>query len=106
MDYRITWEIQDGKLDYDCGRIVIYYPVGVKSNGPSRDHNDLITALAAKYRVSRSDVASNAYRFYWRPTRDKNIIIISPVRKIDENWAYDKNEKFNEVIDEIFKKKI
>ena len=104
MDYRINWSILDGKLDYDCGRIVIYKTVGVKSNGPSRDHNDLITALAAKYRISRSEVASNASRYYWRPTQNRNIIIISPVRKIDENWCYDKNELFNKVIDDLFDK--
>jgi len=101
MDYKIDWSIQDGKLDYDVGRIVIYDGRAVKSNGPSRDHNDLITALAAKYRYKRSDVAGNAYRYYWRPTRGR-YIIISPVRKIDENWCYDHNEQFNMIIDELF----
>jgi hypothetical protein len=101
MDYRISWEIQDGKLDYDTGRIVTYDGEIIKSNGPSRDHNDLITALASRIRAPRSDVASNASRFYWRPLR-KGAITISPVRRIDEEWAYNHIEEFDELIDRAF----
>jgi len=103
MDYRISWAIQDGKLSYDTGRIVIYQGLAIKSNGPSRDHNDLVRALASKYKIPKEKVGQNGYRFYWRP-EGRKLITISPVRKLDENWAYDNLELFNELIDILFGK--
>jgi hypothetical protein len=103
MQYRLSWDIVDGKLDYDTGRIVVFRDMIVRSNGPSRDHNDLITTLAARYRVPRSDVASRGYRFYWRPER-RGLITISPVRKLDEDWACDHINEFNSLIDAAFGK--
>ena len=103
MNYRFDHSIQDGKLDSNCGRIVVYKNVGIKSNGPSRDHNDLITALAAQYRIPRAEIGSNGFRYYWRPEVN-NIITICPVRRIDEDFLYDHVDQFNEIIDKIFKR--
>jgi hypothetical protein len=103
MDYHLNWSIQDGKLSSDTGRIIVYGNNIIHSNGPSQDHNDLITAFAARYRVSRDDVASKGYRFYWRPLK-KGLITISPVRKLDENWACGHIELFNKLVDVEFGK--
>lgn len=89
MRYFYGKYIQDGKLDASCGRIVIYdgqLEVGI---GRGRDHNDLVRALSAKMVARRDDVISGAVRLYYK--RESDRIIISPVRKIDddafqENW--------------------
>ncbi|MDR1316643.1 MAG: hypothetical protein LBK13_07185 [Spirochaetales bacterium] len=101
MNYRLNWDLKDGKLSFDTGRLIVYNNQIIKSNGPSRDHNDLITAFAARYRLNRSDVASNAYRFYWRPN-SKNEITVSGVRKIDTDWACDHIQTFDRLIDSLF----
>jgi hypothetical protein len=103
MLYRIDWSIQDGKLGADTGRIIVYGNGIIHSNGPSRDHNDLITSFAARFRVSRDDVAGKGFRFYWRPVT-KGLITISPVRRIDEDWAYSHVELFDRLIDMEFGK--
>jgi hypothetical protein len=103
MNYRLNWSIQDGKLSPDTGRIIVYGNFIIHSNGPSRDHNDLITSFAARYRVSRDEVASKGSRFYWRPMQ-KGLITISPVRKIDEDWACNHVELFDKLIDMEFGK--
>ena len=99
MNYKLDWSIQDGKLGYDVGRIVVYDGLVERSNGPSRDHNDLIASLSSKYRLDKSDVMSRAYRFYWRPARWG--ITVSPVRKIDIQWAVG-NSSFDAIIDQEF----
>jgi hypothetical protein len=101
MDYRLDWSIKDGKLSPDTGRIIVYGNGIIHSNGPSRDHNDLITSFAARFRVSRDEVASRGYRFYWKPVH-KGLITISPVRKIDEDWVCDHVEMFDRLIDMEF----
>jgi hypothetical protein len=101
MNYRLDWSIQDGKLSADTGRIIVYGNGIIRSNGPSRDHNDLITAFAARFHVSRDEVASGGYRFYWRPAA-KGLITISPVRKLDEDWACNHVEMFDQLIDREF----
>ena len=101
MNYRFDHSIQDGKLDSTCGRIVVYKNAGIKSNGPSRDHNDLITALAAQYRLPRAEIGNNGYRYYWRPEA-RGLITICPVRRIDEDFQYDHAEQFAEIINKIF----
>jgi hypothetical protein len=103
MNYRLDWSIQDGKLSADTGRIIVYGDGIIRSNGPSRDHNDLITSFAARYRLSRDDVASKGFRFYWRPVQ-KGLITISPVRRIDEDWACNHVELFDRLIDLEFGK--
>jgi len=102
MDFKVNWNLKDGKLDYNTGRIIIYANQGIKSNGPSMDHNDLITAFASKFKFSRSEVASNGYRFYWRP-ESKGMITISPTRKLDEDYIDNHQEEFKVIIDRIFK---
>jgi hypothetical protein len=103
MDYHLNWSIQDGRLSPDTGRIIVYGNNIIHSNGPSRDHNDLITSFAARYRVPRDNVASGGFRFYWRPVK-KELITISPVRKIDEDWACNHIELFNKLVDLEFGK--
>jgi hypothetical protein len=103
VNYRLDRSIQDGKLSADTGRIIVYGDGIIHSNGPSRDHNDLITSFAARYRVSRDDVASKGFRFYWRPVQ-KGLITISPVRRIDEDWACNHVELFDRLIDLEFGK--
>jgi hypothetical protein len=91
MKYYYGKYIQDGKLDSDCGRIVIYdgqLEVGI---GPGRDHNDLLRALAAKMVAHKDDVICKGVRLYYK--REPGRIIVSPVRKIDddmfqENWDW------------------
>ena len=103
MDYHINWNIQDSKLSFDTGRIVVYNGFAIKSNGPSQDHNDLVRALASRNKLPREKVGQNGYRFYWKPI-NRNLINISPVRKLDENWVYDHLEQFNRIIDGLFKR--
>lgn len=74
--------IQDGLLDAACGRIVIYNNHILHANGPSADHNYLLRSLAARDRINKDEVISNAIRLYFR--REPDRIVISPVRKIDD----------------------
>jgi len=101
MDYILNWSLQDGKLDYYTGRIVIYDDKGIISNGPSLDHVDLIAAFSQRNGIDRSSVMSKAYRFYWKP-KYKDVIIISPVRKLDEDWVLSNVENFDKIIDDLF----
>jgi hypothetical protein len=103
MNYRLNWSLQDGKLSPETGRIIVHGNAIIHSNGPSRDHNDLITSFAARDRLSRDDVASKGFRFYWKPVQ-KGLITISPVRKIDEDWACNHVEIFDKLIDLEFGK--
>jgi hypothetical protein len=103
MDYVFNHSLQDGKLNYNTGRIIIYEGAGIKSSSLSTDHNDLITAFAGRHRVNRCDVASRAYRFYWEPL-SKGKIIICPVRKLDEDWVDAHTEKFDGIINNLFEK--
>lgn len=89
MKYYYGKYIQDGKLDSNCGRIVIYDGQLEFSIGPSRDHNDLLRALAAKMVARKDDVISGAIRLYYK--REPGRIVVSPVRKLDDdmfqnNW--------------------
>lgn len=83
--------IQDGKLDSSCGRIVIYRGQALHANGPAADHNYLLRSLAARIRANKDDVISDAIRLYFK--RENGRIIISPVRKIDdEDFERHQNE--------------
>jgi len=101
MDYTLNWTLQDGKLDFYTGRMIIYGDQGLISNGPSLDHNDLIAAFSRRNGIDRSLVMSGAYRFYWRPF-SKTVITVSPVRKLDEVWVSNNVELFDKIIDELF----
>jgi hypothetical protein len=103
MNYQLNWSIQDGRLSPDTGRIIVYGNYIIHSNGPSQDHNDLITSFAARYRIPRDNAASGGFRFYWRPVK-KGLITISPVRKIDEDWVCNHIEFFNKLVDLEFGK--
>ena len=81
--YYVNWSIVDGKLGPEVGRIVIYEDCIMRSNGPSKDHNDLLRSMAARFRLDKNLVIARANRYYWK--RDEaGDFIISPVRKIDE----------------------
>jgi hypothetical protein len=96
MNYYFSKAIQDGSLGPEVGRIVIWNEFITHSNGPSRDHNDLLRALVSKFRLPKDDVISNALRFYWKPCKDG--IIISPVRKVDDNDFYARKDKYTKMI--------
>jgi hypothetical protein len=83
--------IQDGKLDSDCGRIVIYEDRILTAFNRSMDHNYILRGLAAKYRLPKNDVISNAIRLYFRI--DGNQCIVCGVRKIDDEML-EKNLSF------------
>ena len=82
--------LQDGKLTSTSGRIVIYKEFIEISWGPARDHNDLLRALASKYKQPKDAVISNAIRLYW--DRSGKGIIVCPVRKLDEDLFFAKEE--------------
>jgi phenolic acid decarboxylase len=65
---------------------VIYRNYILHSEGPGRDHNDLLRSLAAKFRLNKDAVISNALRFYYTRQKDADnntVIITAPVRKLD-----------------------
>ncbi|WP_461255432.1 hypothetical protein [Treponema sp. R80B11-R83G3] len=105
MKIRFSWEIQDGKLSFDTGRLVIYNGYSFHANNPSMDHNDCIGALASKIKMDRASLLGKAYRFYWRRL-GQDELLVSPVRKIDEDWVYGHKDEFNEAIDREFGRKI
>lgn len=83
--------IKDGQLDASCGRIVIYDGHIEVANGPAADHNYLLRSLAARLVAKKDDVISRATRLYFK--REGNRIVISSVRKIDDedferNWVF------------------
>ena len=102
MDYKLNWSLKDGKLDYYTGRIIVFEGQGMISNGPSLDHVDLIAAFSRRNGIDRSTVMSKAYRFYWKP-ETLGLITISPVRKLDEEWVLSSVERFDNIIDFLFK---
>jgi hypothetical protein len=83
MAYYYGKYIQDGSLDSHCGRIVIYKGNILHAQGPSADHNYLLRSLAARSRENRDAVIGGAVRLYF--TREGGDVIISPVRKIDDD---------------------
>ena len=90
-------QLQDGKLTSTAGRIVIYKNFIDVSRGPARDHNDLLRSLASKFKLNKDDVISNAIRLYW-DFKNKDSIIVSPVRKLDEDMYYAKQEFHDKLI--------
>ncbi|MCL2185973.1 MAG: hypothetical protein FWB86_09010 [Treponema sp.] len=90
-------QLQDGKLTPTAGRIVIYKNFIDISRGPSRDHNDLLRSLASKFKLNKDDVISNAIRLYW-DRKDKDSIIVCPVRKLDEDVYYMKQDFHDQLI--------
>ena len=98
MKYYYGRHIQDGYLGLNCGRAVIYRGNILHANGPSADHNYLLISLAARIVEDKHKVLSEASRFYFM--RDNGDIIISPVRKIDD----DDFERNRELYISLFKK--
>ena len=94
MKIQFCKELQDGKLTLSCGRIVIFENYIDISKGLSRDHNDLLLSLASRYKLNKDEVISKAIRLYW-DFLGKDSIIVSPVRKLDEEMYFQKKE-FND----------
>jgi len=94
--------IQDGKLSSTTGRIVIFKEFIEVSRGPARDHNDLLRALASKFRLKKDDVISNAIRLYW--DRKGDDIIVCPVRKLDEDDFCNREEFHKNMVNNAIKK--
>jgi hypothetical protein len=74
--------IQDGKLDTNCGRIVIFGDKILSAFNLSMDHNYILRSLAARYRLPKEEVISKAIRLYFR--FEDNRCIVCGVRKIDD----------------------
>ncbi len=105
MDYTIHHKpglIQDGKLDNTCGRIIFFGQNMVFSNDYMTDHNYLLRAFAAKYQVNKDSVISNAIRLYFCKA-GPNDLIISGVRKIDDNDLEDNIDLYCNLINRDFK---
>jgi len=103
MFLNFSHEIQDGKLSPDVGRIVMLEGLGMKSIGPSRDHNDLLRAFASKYHLYKDDVISHAHRFYYR--LDGDTLTVCPVMRVDEYWYDSNQEEFKEILRDLFLKR-
>lgn len=88
--------IRDGKLDENCGRIVIYDDKILVSHIRSADHNYLLRGLASRYRLKKDDVISNAIRLYFR--HEGHRVIITDVRKIDEEKFFAKKDFYSKLI--------
>ena len=93
-------QLQDGKLTPTTGRIVIYKNFIDISRGPSRDHNDLLRSLASRFKLYKDDVISNAIRLYW-DHKSKDSILVSPVRKLDEDMYYAKQDFHDKLINSV-----
>jgi len=99
MKIRFCKVLQDGKLTRTAGRIVIYKDFIEISKGGSRDHNDLLRSLASKFRLPKDEVISNAIRLYWDYMGE--FIVVCPVRKIDEDAYYYREELYERLIKQI-----
>ena len=107
MQLLFNKSLQDGKLTKTAGRIVIYKEYLEISHGPSRDHLDLLNALARKFRLSKDLVISNAIRLYWdlvKNGKENNIIVVCPVRKLDEEMYFANEEFHKNIIIKYYKK--
>lgn len=88
MQYLYGKELQDGDprlKQSNVGRITIYKNCISFTKGPSSDHNDLLRSMIAEWGLQkeRDAVISNASRYYY--IREKDKLIVSPVRKTDDN---------------------
>jgi len=61
------------------------------------DHNDLLRAMASIYRLPKDAVISNAIRLYWDRAASRSVVVC-PVRKLDEELFYEKEEFHKKLI--------
>jgi len=101
LKINVNWSITDGKLNRNVGRIIIYDELAIKSEGPSQDHCGLIAAFSARYRISKSEVMSNAYRYYWQWEDYREEVTVCPLRREDERYA--SSNEFRNIINKLFK---
>jgi hypothetical protein len=98
MKYFYGKYINDGQLDSNCGRIVIYEDELMVGYNQSMDHNYLLRAFAAKYRFNKDDVINNAIRLYFVAEPENDRYVISPVRKIDDDMFERHMLKYGQLI--------
>jgi hypothetical protein len=94
-------KIQDGDpqlKENNIGRITIYKDCISYTEGPSRDHNDLLRGMIAEWGLQkeRDAVISGASRYYYIRENDK--ILVSPVRRIDDDDFDDNKEQYTKLI--------
>lgn len=94
-------KIQDGKLDDNCGRIVIFEDKAVVSYIKTADHNYLLRSLASKYKFDKDEVISKAIRLYFR--WDEDMTIICGVRKIDNDMIEHDYDFYRHIIKKALK---
>lgn len=90
MKYYFGRGMQDGKLDDNSGRIIIYEDNILVSYLRSADHNYLLRAFAARHRYNKDDIIAKACRLYFQWREDLNGFVVSPVREEDRN-LFEKN---------------
>lgn len=93
--------IQDGMLDRDCGRIVIYDGQILHANSQSADHNYLLRSLAARILEDKDRVIAGAIRLYFK--REDDRIIVSPVRRLDDDMFRKNWDEYKELIKKVVK---
>lgn len=74
--------IDDGKLE-GCGRIIVHRGRGLASSNNVTDHNNLLRAFAARFRMDRDEVIAQAVRLYFR--KESARVVVSGVRQIDSD---------------------
>jgi hypothetical protein len=82
--------LQDGKLEFGDGRIVIYKDGIVISKNKANDHNELLRSLAGKFGFDKNEVIGNAIRMYFKSYSDG--YIFNGARRIDDD-NFEKNKK-------------
>jgi len=93
--------IQDGMLDDNCGRIVIFDDKALVSYIKTADHNYLLRGLASKYRFNKDEVINKAIRLYFK--WEENSFIISGVRKIDNEIIEENYDFYRKIIKRALK---
>ena len=98
MKYYFGRGMQDGKLDENSGRIIIYDDNIMVSYLQSADHNYLLRAFASRYRYNKDEVISGACRLYFQWVSDKDAFIVSPVREADRDIFESNFEQYRHLV--------
>lgn len=101
VEYLYGWYTKDGHLKNNEGRIVIYDGAIMIAYSPSMDHNYLLRAMASRYKINKDKVINKAIRLYY--AHEGNRIVISPVRKIDDDMMNENLKYYAQFIKENLK---
>lgn len=93
--------IQDGKLNWGDGRIVIYEDNIKASKNKADDHNYLLRALSSSNKLNKDKVIANAIRMYFREYKDG--YVFNGVRKIDNEMFLNKKNFYINLIKGVLK---